>query len=307
MIYLDIDGRVSLRITFEQLNTFLVVAKSGGIRRASERLNLSQPAVTARIKTLEESIGVELFDRKAGMALTKRAERLVRYAEQFVQLTDLIRRDVADPGGIDLHLRIGVAETIVQAWLPEFITSLRHAFPRLDIEIAVDISSNLREALLNRSIDLALLMGPVSEYSVDNLSLPEFGLGWFCAADAALPDDPREIFLSNPVVTYARSTRPYRELKALLFERYGPGVSLFPSSSLSACFRMVGANLGVAALPRALGMREVAEGRMRAFDPGWCPPALQFTASYLGEPQNFLAQAAAETARDVALAFDQKN
>jgi len=292
-----------MKITLEQLETFLVVAKSGGIRRTSERLNLSQPAVTARIKNLEDSLGADLFDRKSGMALTKRAERLVRYAEQFQQLTDLIRRDVADPGGIDLHLRIGVAETLVQAWLPEFITSLRAAFPQLDIEIAVDISTNLREALLNRSVDLALLMGPVSEFSVDNLALPEFGLQWYCAANAELPDDPHAIFRANPVVTYARNTRPYRELKSSLFERYGPGVSLFPSSSLSACFRMVGADLGVGALPRALGEREVAEGRVRAFDPGWCPAALHFTASYLGEPQSFVARAAAETARRVAVEF----
>lgn len=239
------------------------------------------------------------------MALTKRAERLVRYAEQFLQLTDLIQRDVADPAGIDRHLRIGVAETLVQAWLPEFITSLRQAFPKLEIEIAVDISSNLREALLNHSIDLALLMGPVSEFSVDNLPLPEFGLDWFCAKDAQLPQDPRDIFLTIPVVTYARNTRPYRELKASLYERYGPEVSLFPSSSLSACFRMVGANLGVAALPRALGKREMAEGQVRRFDPGWCPSALQFTASYLGEPQSFVTRAAAEMAREVALRYDR--
>ena len=296
-----------MKISFDQLTAFLVVAKSGGIRRACERLNLSQPAVTARIKNLEDSLGAQLFDRSSGMALTKRGERLTRYAEQFSQLTDLIQRDIADPEGIDLHLRIGVAETIVQAWLPEFITRLRADFPRLDIEIVVDISTNLREALLSRTIDLALLMGPVSEFSVDNLTLPEFELGWFCAHDAVLPDDPQALFLNNPVVTYARSTRPYRELKTKLYERHGPGISLFPSSSLSACFRMVEANLGVAALPRALSIREVSEGRLRLFDPGWHPDALKFTASYLGDPPNFLTRAAAEAARDVAVAFDKNS
>jgi len=276
------------------------------VRRASERLNLSQPAVTARIKTLEESLGADLFDRNAGMALTKRGERLTRYAEQFLQLTDLIHRDIADPEGIDLHLRIGVAETVVQAWLPDFISRLRRDFPRLDIEIVVDISTNLREALLTRSVDLALLMGPVSEFSVDNMPLPAFDLAWFCAREAQLPDDPRALFLNNPVVTYARNTRPYRELKTALYERYGPGVSLFPSSSLSACFRMVGADLGVAALPRTLGTAEVEAGRVRLFDPGWHPDALHFTASYLGEPPNFLSRAAAAAAQEVALDFDRK-
>jgi len=294
-----------MKINLEQLNAFLIVVRSGGVRRASEFMNLSQPAVTARIKNLELMLGAELFDRSAGMALTKRGERLVRYAEQYLQLSDLIRRDIADPEGIDLHLRIGVAETIVQAWLPEFITRLRENFPKLEIEIVVDISFNLREALLNRSIDLALLMGPVSEYSVDNVALPDFRLRWYCARDADLPDDMPTLFLSNPVVTYARSTRPFRELKTALYEHYGPGVSLFPSSSLSACFRMVGAGLGVGALPHTLGVREVSEGRVREFDPGWIPDALRFTASHLGEPHSFLAASAADIAREVALAFDK--
>lgn len=57
-----------------------------------------------------------------------------------------------------------------------------------------------------------------------------------------------------------RKGRPHRELKEMLFERVGPDVALFPSTSLSACFRLVAANLGVAALPRALGLEPVKTG-----------------------------------------------
>jgi len=75
-----------------------MVVRFGGVRRASERMNLSQPAVTARIQSLEEGLGVKLFDRSTnGMTLTKRGEMLLRYAEQYAQLGELIKRDVADP------------------------------------------------------------------------------------------------------------------------------------------------------------------------------------------------------------------
>jgi len=47
-----------------------------------------------------------------------------------------------------------------------------------------------------------------------------------------------QLFLANPVVTYARNTRPYREPKRALRDRYGPEVMMFPSSSLSASFRL---------------------------------------------------------------------
>lgn len=290
-----------MRLNFEQLKTFLMVVRFGGVRRASEHMHLSQPAVTARVQNLEQCLGVNLFDRSKGaMTLTKRGESLVKYAEQYVQLSDLIERDIVDPAGIDLHLRIGVSETIVQSWLPEFVSRLRKEFPNLAIDISVDISSNLREALLTRALDLAILLGPVSEFTVDNIDLPDITLNWYCAAEAVLDDDPAQLFLSNPVVTYARNTRPHRELKSELFNRYGPGISLFPSSSLSACFRMVASGLGVAALPESLAAPELAAGNVREFDPGWKPKALHFTASYLGDPQSFLLARAANIAKEVA-------
>ncbi|MGG7643536.1 LysR family transcriptional regulator [Rhodovulum sp. YNF3179] len=287
------------RINLEQLRSFLTVVRMGGISKASQALNLTQPAVTTRIRKLEQSLATDLFDRTgAGLRLTKRGEMLLKYAEQFEQLGELVARDVVDPGGTEGHLRLGVSETIAQCWLPAFISRLHQRYPKLEIEINVDISMNLRAGLLDREIDLAILLGPISEYSVDNIELPGFDLAWYCAADTR--PDPAAPF-TRPVITYARNTRPYRELKAELFRRVGPGIPLFPSTSLSACFRLVEAGLGVAALPRALGTAYVESGRIAEFDPGWHPAPLRFSASYMGEPRSHMLATAAETARQVAI------
>lgn len=289
------------RINLEQLKTFLTVVRLGGVRKASVGMNLTQPAVTARIKNLEDSLSCELFDRTSGgMRLTRRGELLLSYAEQFEQLSERVEKVVADPAGLEGHLRLGVSETIAQCWLPELVSRLHGLYPRLEIEFNVDISVNLRAGLLNREIDLAILLGPVSDYAVDNIELPGFDLAWYAAADA--PKDIAEGgYLTRPVMTYARNTRPYRELKEMLLERAGPGVSLFPSSSLSACFRLVEANLGVAVLPKVLGQEIAVEGRIREFDPGWVPSPLQFSASYMGEPKSHLIETAAKAAFDVAV------
>jgi DNA-binding transcriptional LysR family regulator len=292
---------MAARPSTEQLETLLMVVRFGGVRRAAEHMNVSQPAVTARIQRLEDVLGTTIFERTAGrLVLTKRGEALARHAEQHAQLNQMILRDVADPAGIDQHLRLGVSETIVQAWLPDLIARLRRDYPRLAVDISVDISVNLREALLNRTLDMAILMGPVSEFSVDNILVPDFPLGWFAPVDMTLPDNMADLFRSTAVVTYARNTRPYRELRASLLERYGPGISLFPSSSLSACFRLVGAGLGVGALPLVLARGELDAGRIRQFDPGWTPDALRFTASYVADPPNALATRAAHIAAEVA-------
>lgn len=293
------------RINLEQLKTFLSVVRLGGVGKASKMLNVTQPAVTTRIRNLEASLSTELFDRTgSGLRLTKRGELLLKYAEQFEQLGELVAQDVIDPLGIEGHLRLGVSETIAQCWLPDLIAELHQRYPQLEIEINVDISTNLRAGLLDREIDLAILLGPISDFSVDNIELPGFDLAWYCAAGQDMLDNINGYF-TRPVITYARNTRPHRELKAELFERVGPGVTLFPSSSLSAGFRLVEAGLGVAALPRALGAGYVANGRIAEFDPGWHPQPLRFSASYMGEPRSQIVTTAAQTARQIALKFSQ--
>lgn len=288
-------------MNLDQLKTFLAVVRSGGVHKASVIMNLTQPAVTTRIKNLEDRLGCTLFDRTSGgMALTKRGELLLNYAEQFEYLTEQVERSVMDPEGVEGTLRLGVSETIAQSWLPDFIARLHGLFPKLNIEFNVDISSNLRSGLLGRELDLAILLGPISEFSVNNVELPGFDLAWYVQAEAK--DDLGEL-MSKPVLTYARHTRPYRELKEMLFQRHGPGVSLFPSSSLSACFRLVEAGLGIAALPRLLGQDYVARGTIREFDPGWHPNPLLFSASYLGEPRSHMVETAANSALEVALSY----
>jgi DNA-binding transcriptional LysR family regulator len=293
------------RLNLDQIAAFLSVVRLGGVRKAAQMLNLTQPAVTSRIKNLEESVSKVLFDRSSGgMRLTKDGELLLDYAERFEQLADLVEKNVVDPNRMEGYLRIGASETITQCWLPDFVSRLHRRFPRLEVEINVDISVNLRRSLLDREIDLAFLLGPISEYTVDNIDLPGFDLAWYVAPDVVPPGNLAASFLQKPVITYARNTRPYRELKAMLFERVGPGVALFPSFSLSACFRLVEAGIGVAALPKALGKPHVKSGRIREFDPGWVPSPLRFTASYMGEPKSHVIETAAKIAREVALEFD---
>lgn len=300
---LSVDGAMS-RITLDQLRTFMAVVRLGGVRKASVGLNLTQPAVTARIRNLETELGCVLFERTSGgMRLTKRGELLHAHAEQVEHLMEKIGRDVADPAGVEARLRLGVSETIAECWLPELIARLHARYPRLGIEFNVDISNNLRAGLLNREVDLAILLGPVSEFTVDNVELPGFDLAWYVAADA--PEDTDGLYYrTRPVLTYGRHTRPHRELKDMLMDRAGPDVAIFPCSSLSACFRLVAANLGVAALPRALGAPHEERGRIREFDPGWVPPPLVFSASYLGTPRSAMVESAAALAREVARDFD---
>ncbi|MFZ5962434.1 LysR family transcriptional regulator [Thalassococcus sp. BH17M4-6] len=287
-------------LNLDQLGTFLAVLRHGGVNRAATVLNLSQPAVTARIKNLEAALGRTLFERTPkGLLPTREAELLAGHAERFELLASLVERDMVDAAAHRGLLRIGASETVTQTWLPDFILRLHRELPAITVDINVDISPNLRDGLLTREIDLAFLLGPVSEPTVENLDLPAFELAWYVSSEHAARIAP-DALLSLPVVTYVRQTRPYRELRQRLIEAVGPSARIFTSSSLSAIFRLVESGIGVAALPRAMSRTALAQGRIVEFDPGWRPKPLLFTASWIGEPPDPLAEKAARIAQEVA-------
>ncbi|CTQ52242.1 HTH-type transcriptional regulator YofA [Roseibium album] len=285
-------------MTFEQLRTFLTVARMGGVRKAAEQMNISQPAVSTRISGLESYLGTELFSRvSTGVVLTRNGVLLRQHAEQIMEIMERIKADVMAVDSISSLLRLGVAETVAQTWLPDFLSELHRTFPRLNIEVSVDISQNLREMLMDRSLDLTILMGPISEYSADNLDLPAFDLAWY------RPIDLKDIDLrTTPVITYNRNSRPHRELTQSLRDRYGSTAQIFPTNSLSTGFEMVASGIGVGILPHVLGRRLVEENRIATFDPGWQPTPLRFTATYIGEPRNELIARAAKVAQQIAVA-----
>tara|TARA_R110002094_G_scaffold6743_4_gene15868 strand:+ start:4986 stop:5867 length:882 start_codon:yes stop_codon:yes gene_type:complete len=290
-------------MTFDQIRTFLWVARLGGFRRASERLNLSQPAVSTRIANLEQELRVTLFERGPGdLVLTKHGMLLLTYAEQMLFVEEEIKQRVANPSEAEGLFRIGASETVAQAWLPTFLEAFSGQYPRVNIDLTVDISGNLRSGLLNRQLDLAFLMGPISEFTVENVALPRFDLHWYKSTKNAETDLTR-----IPVISYARQTRPYRELISELSRRIGPQVRVYASASLSASLRMIAAGIAVGPYPRALARDLLRTQAIEEFDAGFTPQPLVFTASYLGDPRSYLSETAAKMARDVALkwAFEQ--
>ncbi|MEO0372907.1 MAG: LysR family transcriptional regulator [Pseudomonadota bacterium] len=284
-------------MTFEQLRTFLWVARLGGFRRASDRLHLSQPAVSTRIANLEAELQAKLFERGPGdLVLTKKGQQLLGYAEQMLFVEEEIKQRVANPSEAEGLFRLGASETIAQAWLPSFIEAFSTQFPRVNVDLTVDISLNLRAAILERRLDLAFLMGPVSEYSVKNVALPQFELHWY--KSSSLGDvDLAEI----PIISYSNQTRPYRELTSELARRVGPKSRVFSSASLSASMKMIATGIAVGPYPRVLAAPHLVANEVEEFDPGFVPPPLEFTASYLAEPRSFLVENSAEIAREVAL------
>src|SRR3546814_6994632 len=108
-------------------------------------------------------------------------------------------------------VRLGVAETIVHTWLAKLIERMHAVYPALTLEIEVDTSPLLRERLVSHQLDIAFLLGPVSEPRMKNVALSSYPLAWVASPDLDLGPDPVPlgVLARWPIITYPRNTRPY--------------------------------------------------------------------------------------------------
>lgn len=291
-------------MNLRQLEAFLWVAKLGSFSKTSERLYTTQPAISSRIAKLEDELRVQLFDRDGPLVrLTSAGRSLLPRAEEALGAVEAMREQAGtqdEAGGL---LRLGVSETIVQSWLPELLAEMRDSYPALDVEITVDVTANLRNELVEHSLDLAFLMGPISEYTVTNMPLLSYPLIWAMRPESESARPVRmtlEEMTHYPLLTYTRNTRPYSEIYDTFRQRTGIAPRIFPSTSLSACQRMAERGVGIGTIPKQLAARAIAEGRLVEVETEWQPSPLNFTASYITDPSRPVIGRVAEMARDIA-------
>lgn len=277
-------------INLTQLQTFLWVASLRSFRKTAEKMNTTQPAISARIARLEETLGVRLFDRETSIIrLTTKGLELLPYAEKLLRTSALLVERIGQEENLAGVIRLGVSDMIVHTWLPAFLSGLHEKYPAIDVEIVVDTTINLRRELTDRSLDFAFLVGPVSDYQIENHDLIEFEVVWAAAPSleiaTAVPLSLNEL-ARIPLITFAKNTLTFAELSRKFRKNADLPARIFPCSSLAAILKMAQDGIGIATLPRKMIQAELASGSLKEVTCDWRPPNLRFTASYPTEPYN---------------------
>ena len=144
------------------LRTFEAVVEEGGVLSASRKLNTVQSNVTARIKRLEEELGVELFYRKGrGLELAPAGRVLLNYSRQLLQLEANACAAVRQVGEQSGELRLGTMETFAALHLPAALKALRQTHPGIDLRVYTETSAALIDQVLDHKLDCAFVGGAV--------------------------------------------------------------------------------------------------------------------------------------------------
>jgi DNA-binding transcriptional LysR family regulator len=157
-----------------KLKVFRIVADTLSYRRAADELNITQPAVTAQIRSLEDSLGIALFDRIGReTSLTPAGETLLQYVRKIEAIANDAVAALAPFGGQEkIELNIGASHTIAVYLLPRLLPQLMLEWPHLKIHVVGGSTHEVLQALTSHQIGIALIEAPA--YRPD-LKIEAFG------------------------------------------------------------------------------------------------------------------------------------
>jgi DNA-binding transcriptional LysR family regulator len=245
-----------------QVEAFLAVGTFGGFRRAAEALRVTQPAVSARIKALEVSLDVRLFERgRTGLALSPAGRALRPHAEQVLHSVALARQAVHDlrpsSGGA---VRIAAALSICTYLLPDVLKRFQAAHPRVMIAVRSGHSKEVLDMVLRGDAEIGLARS-LHHPAVQTLSLRDDPLILVGLAKA-WPRARRRVRLDDvadcPLILFDRGSSDWT-LSHGLFRRAGlvPNVVL-EVETIETAKKMVERGIGLAFLPLLAVAREIA-------------------------------------------------
>ncbi|MFZ0744532.1 MAG: LysR family transcriptional regulator [Terracidiphilus sp.] len=145
-----------------KLKVFRVVADTLNFRRAADELHITQPAVTAQIRSLEEGLGIALFDRIGrDTTLTSAGSTLLQYVRQIEAIGNEAMAALAPFGGQEGgQLNIGASHTIAVHLLPKLLPALLREWPKLQIHVIGGTTHEVLQALTSHQIGIALIEAP---------------------------------------------------------------------------------------------------------------------------------------------------
>jgi Transcriptional regulator len=159
-------------MNFLNLFYFTVVAEELNISRAAERLYISQQALSNHILKLEKSLDIKLFERTPNFSLTYAGTRLLRSANQILDIRRQITNEIDD---INNHkrgeLRLGISHTRGRVVLPKILPEYCNLHPLIDISVVEGNSEQLEDWLCHGKIDFLIGFAPIILDDVETVEI----------------------------------------------------------------------------------------------------------------------------------------
>jgi DNA-binding transcriptional LysR family regulator len=138
-----------------------VLAQEMNMRKASERLFVSQPALSQRLQTIEKEWGTKLFIRsQKGLSLTPAGEQVIDFVNEVLTKQEKVRETIYSlKAGVSGTLKIAVASIVGQNWLPQVLKKFIDKYPQVRISLVTGWSSEILKCLYDDQVHIGIIRG----------------------------------------------------------------------------------------------------------------------------------------------------
>src|SRR5690606_36125693 len=250
-------------MTIKQLRAFLAVAQTMSFAQASERLYISQPALSLSIRALEDGLGGRLFSRTTrSVSLTPEGKALFPLARRLVaewdSVEDNLRRHFTLQRG---HVAIAAMPSFAGNRLPSLLMRFREQYPEIGITVHDVINEQVVEMVRNRQVELGITFEPASDPSLEFRHLYQDRFMAVVPPDSPLASRTElswHDLRAFPLITLQRPSAVRMMLEEHLSVEGEKLDVAMECHQLATVGRMVGSGLGVSLVP-ALCIQQMNE------------------------------------------------
>jgi len=147
------------QLSISHLKMICTIVESNTVKEAAEKLFITQPALTNRIREAERRLNIDLFARRRRkLVITTAGKRLLQSAKKILEELERAEYDIARlSDGIEQVLRIGLPHYTSFKWLPKVVSYFHKELPNIELEITAEAAINPLDALYHGDVDIALI------------------------------------------------------------------------------------------------------------------------------------------------------
>lgn len=290
------------------LETVLWLARLRSIKATAEKLCITHAAISNRISSIEQDLGVRLFVRsELGFEPTRDGMRFIDKAQVIIDAYHALRREMLDPGRLRGNVRLGAVSTMIPTVFPELVRTIREDFPHVSLGVTTELSDRLLKELEAGRLDLAMvsslpMLGPQFEvtplcsFSMHFVASPDLGI------DCSRPLTPRDL-AKLPIIGYPPGSASQERIDSYFADEAQQTVVIHASAALPTTALMVASGIGIAAMPRAAVARELEQGKLVVLPTTKPFTSVHYVAVYAAEGHSELPRAVATLARQAAARY----
>ena len=270
------------RLSLTNLETLCWIARLGTFTAAAERLNTTQPAVSNRVKELEQAIGVRLFHRQGRkMELTIQGRDLVQRSQPLLNRLQDVVVSLDNPAAATGIIQMGVGEIVAVTWFAQLMARLKQQMPLVNYEIQVGLTVDMRQKLELAKLDLAIVAAPVESSRIATTPLGGVNARWMVAPALRTKAGNRRASVKQmledfPVWSVARPSHMYPMAIETLRRLGVAPKNINTSDNIQSIVELVANCAGIALLPENLAVGFMHKKRLVPLSDELPPERLEF-------------------------------